>query len=383
VRDISERKRAEEELRMSEERYQELVERSQVAILVNNGAEILYANAAAVKLYGAETSENLIGRDPIELVHPDERKDVLERRRLVIENGFSSHTNEQKRLRLDGSSFLTEISSNRVRWNGQTCVLIEVRDITARHKAEHDLLIAKESAELASRTKTEFLANMSHELRTPLNAVIGFSQIMESELLGSIGNAEYKGYCRDIHQSGLHLLKLINDILDISKIEAGKLELYEEEFDPAKAIESCIRLINERAVSSNIDLAVKVQQGLPQIRADERKVKQILINLLSNAVKFTPEGGQVTVEAEAGPDTGLKISVSDTGIGISEEDFAIILTPFGQVDSTLSRRYDGTGLGLPLAKTLTELHGGTLEIESSVGSGTTVTILFPPRRLVA
>ena len=178
-------------------------------------------------------------------------------------------------------------------------------------------------------------------------------------------------------------MNVINDILDISKIEAGKLDLYDEEFNPVEAIESCMRLINERALNSNIDLSIMLEGKLPNILADERKLKQILLNLLSNAVKFTPKGGRVSVQAKADAETGFRISVSDTGIGIARENFNTVLSPFGQVDSALARKFDGTGLGLPLAKSLAELHGGTLNLESVIGSGTTVTIQFPPRRLVA
>lgn len=383
IRDISERKRTEDELRMSEERYQKLVEGTQAAITVHNGMEILYANSAAIDLHGADTLENLIGRDPMEFIHPDERQNVAARRKLILEHGLTAETTEQKQLRLDGSVIMVECTGNPVHWNGRSCVLVEARDITARHRAENDLLIAKESAELANRTKTEFLANMSHELRTPLNAVIGFSEIMKSELLGEMGNEQYKGYCNDIHQSGIHLLKVINDILDISKIEAGKFDLYDEEIDPVEAIESCMRLIRERARNSNIDLSMVLQGELPLIRADERKLKQILLNLLSNAVKFTPEGGSVSIEAVADSELGFKVSVSDTGIGIAREDFNTVLTPFGQVESALGRKFDGTGLGLPLAKSLVELHGGSLSLESEIGSGTTVTVQFPTQRLVA
>ncbi len=383
VRDISERKRTEDDLRMSEKRYQDLVECTQAAITVHNGAEILYANQAAVELHGAETIEDLLGRNPMEFIHPDERREVLQRRILVLEYGQTAQTTEQKQLRLDGSLIWVECTGNPVDWNGQACILVETHDITSRHRAENDLLIAKESAELANRTKTEFLANVSHELRTPLNAVIGFSEIMASELLGKIGNSQYRDYCHDIHQSGIHLLNVINDILDISKIEAGKLDLYDEEFNPVEAIESCMRLINERALNSNIDLSIMLEGKLPNILADERKLKQILLNLLSNAVKFTPKGGRVSVQAKADAETGFRISVSDTGIGIARENFNTVLSPFGQVDSALARKFDGTGLGLPLAKSLAELHGGTLNLESVIGSGTTVTIQFPPRRLVA
>ena len=178
-------------------------------------------------------------------------------------------------------------------------------------------------------------------------------------------------------------MKVINDILDISKIEAGKLELYDEEFDPVDAIESCMRLIKERALNSNINLSIVLEVELPQIQADERKLKQILLNLLSNAVKFMPDGGRVSIKAEVDPNSGFRVAVSDTGIGISEEDFTRVLTPFGQVESALTRKFDGTGLGLPLAKSLAELHAGTLNLESKVGSGTTVTVQFPVHRLVA
>jgi PAS domain S-box-containing protein len=383
VRDISESKRTEDELRMSEERYQELVERTRAAITVHNGDQILYANEAAVELHGAGAMEELIGRDPNEFLHPDERQDVADRRRLVFEEGLIAPTTEQRQLRLDGSVIRVECTGIPVHWNGETCVLVEARDITARHQAESDLLIAKETAELANRAKTEFLANMSHELRTPLNAVIGFSEIMKGEMLGPIDNIQYRDYCQDIHHSGIHLLNVINDILDISKIEAGKLDLYDEEFDPVEAIQSCMRLINERARNNNIDLSLLLPGKLPQIRADERKLKQILLNLLSNAVKFTPNGGRVSVEAAADPYVGFRISVSDNGIGIAHEDLTRVMTPFAQVESALTRKFDGTGLGLPLAKSLAELHGGTLNLKSAVGSGTTVTVQFPPRRLVA
>ena len=184
MRDISERKRTEDELRMSEERYHELVEHSQAAITVHDGTKYLYAKEAAIQLHGAETRENLIARDPMEFIHPDEREEVLQRRILVLEHGLTAHITEQKRLCLDGSQITVECTGNPVNWNGRDCILVEARDITARHRAENDLLVAKESAKLANRTKTEFLANMSHELRTPLNAVIGFSEIMKSELLG-------------------------------------------------------------------------------------------------------------------------------------------------------------------------------------------------------
>jgi len=245
-----------------------------------------------------------------------------------------------------------------------------------------DLAIARDQAELANRTKSEFLANMSHELRTPLNAILGFSELMGKATLGPLGNPKYEEYARDINDSGRHLLALIQDILDLSKIEAGKLELDEEDIDVARAIRSCMVLVKERARNGGVKLLTDLPDDLPALHADERKLKQILVNLLSNAVKFTPTGGSVTVKAWFRPDSGFVIQVADTGVGIALEDIPKALTPFGQVDSRLDRKYEGTGLGLPLTKSLIEKHSGSLDLQSEVGAGTTVTVRFPPERMV-
>jgi signal transduction histidine kinase len=246
-----------------------------------------------------------------------------------------------------------------------------------RRDTERQLREAKEAAEVASRAKSEFLANMSHELRTPLNAVIGFSQMIGEEILGPVGRAEYKEYACDIHTSSLHLLQIINDILDVSKIEAGMLTLHGAAVDFATVVESCARLVRTKALTSEITLAIELAEALPTIWADERLLKQIVLNLLSNALKFTPAGGRVTLAASPGSDGGLVFSVRDTGIGIAAEDFAKVFQPFGQVDSSLTRRFEGTGLGLPLTKGLIELHGGTIALESEIGHGTVVTVRLP------
>jgi PAS domain S-box-containing protein len=254
-------------------------------------------------------------------------------------------------------------------------------DITELKKREMSLRAAKEIAETANRAKTEFLANISHELRTPLNAIIGFSEIMQMELLGAMGNPQYQGYVGDIHASAQHLLGVINDILDVSKIEAGKAELVEHEVDLSQVFDSVYRLIRERAGRAELSLVVEDAKSLPYLYGDEQKLKQIIINLLSNAVKFTPAGGRVELSGRIAADGDLLVRVVDTGIGIAPADIDRVMEPFGQVDSHLNRKYEGTGLGLPLARGLAELHGGSLTLESRLNVGTTVTVRLPRYRL--
>jgi signal transduction histidine kinase len=244
------------------------------------------------------------------------------------------------------------------------------------------LRAAWQEAEAASRSKTEFLANMSHELRTPLNAIIGFSEVIKNELVGPLGSERYRHYAQDIHDSGHHLLEVINDILDISKVEAGEFELHEEEIDVRNLIKQSVRLVRERAEAAKIELAVDIDKDLPYLMIDQRLIKQSLINLLSNAVKFSPDGGRVTVRAMAELDDSILISVADTGIGIAEEDLPMILQPFAQVEGAFSRNFEGTGLGLPLAKSFVEAHGGSLELHSILGEGTDVLLRFPAARAV-
>jgi signal transduction histidine kinase len=244
-----------------------------------------------------------------------------------------------------------------------------------------ELIVARDEAEYANRAKSQFLAVMSHELRTPLNAIIGFSEMMQSELYGPLGDARYRQYAQDIHNSGDHLLSIINDILDLSKIEAGQSELNEEEVDLAQIVASIRRIMQERAAAAGIAFVCDSGEGLPWLLADRRALKQILLNLLSNAVKFTPKGGRVELRMATDPDRTLRITVSDTGIGIDAEDIPRAMAAFGQVDDSWSRKYEGAGLGLPISRALTQLHGGTLELSSSPGAGTTVTVRLPPERV--
>jgi signal transduction histidine kinase len=253
-------------------------------------------------------------------------------------------------------------------------------DITETERTSAALRDAVRAAEAASRAKSEFLATMSHELRTPLNAVIGFAEIMVGEKLGPIGTQRYLDYARDIAGSGKHLLRIIEGILDLSKVEAGRLELVESEFDLAELADECVRLIRPRAEEAGLDCTLAAPPSPLRLWADARLVRQMLLNLLANAVKFTPKGGRVRVDVDL--DSGAPVlSVTDTGIGMSAEQIPRALAPFVQIDSRLSRKYEGTGLGLPLVKRFAELHGGGLAIESGPEAGTTVTISFPPERL--
>ena len=223
---------------------------------------------------------------------------------------------------------------------------------------------------------------MSHELRTPLNAVMGFSETMMGEPYGPLGSPRYREYLDCIHTSGAHLLSLINDILDIARFDAGQGELKEDIFDPAAEIADITRMMQPQAEKAGVTLFVDVAPDLPQMRGDRRRIRQILLNLLSNGLKFTKAGGRVTVRACRTAE-GLVMQVTDTGIGIAPHDFSKALEPFGQVDSSLARKYEGTGLGLPLTRQMVELHGGQLTLESVLGQGTCVTVTLPAWRLAA
>ena len=248
----------------------------------------------------------------------------------------------------------------------------------------HDLELrtAWHEADAASRAKTEFLANMSHELRTPLNAIIGFSEIIKLEMLGPLGTGRYRHYAQDIFDSGNHLLAVITDILDISKVEAGEFELHAEPTGLEEIVDQSLRLVRERAEAAGIRIDVTIDPNLPHLLIDRRLIKQSLINLLSNAIKFSPEDGSVAVQAARGPGGSVLLSVADSGIGIAEDDIPSVLQPFSQVESAFSRSHEGTGLGLPLAKSFIEAHGGRLEIDSTVGRGTRVTLHIPPQRAI-
>ncbi|HVO14991.1 MAG TPA: hybrid sensor histidine kinase/response regulator [Alphaproteobacteria bacterium] len=294
---------------------------------------------------------------------------------IVVLSGFDNETMALEAVQAGAQDYLVKGESS-----GET-IGRAIRYAIERKRGEKLLFEAKEKAESASKAKSEFLATMSHELRTPLNAILGFSEVIQNEIFGPIGNQRYQEYLDDIINSGRHLLDLINEILDLAKIEAGKADIYEEELSIRDLIDACLRLVKERAATSRVAIVTRLDNTPRALRADESMLKKIVLNLLSNAVKFTPPGGEVVVETKADPDGGLLLIVADNGIGIAEKDQERVFEYFVQVDGALNRKYVGTGLGLPLAKSLTELHGGSILLESALGVGTSVTVRFPPERV--
>ena len=405
-KNIIEREQAEAELRKSEEKYYNLFHFSNDAIFTHDlEGNILDVNHKALSQLGCTRSEVL--QLKVHDLHPPEELEAAKSAfETINRDGVVLFETDFKKM--NGEVFPCEVSSRIIEMGKDKVVQGIVRDITERRQFEMaqrkvhenleqrvqertvELEKAKKDAEVANQTKSEFLANMSHELRTPLNHIIGFTELILYQDFGGLNEIQAE-YLNDVHQSSMHLLALINDILDLSKVEAGKLELEMTEVNLSALLNNSLGLVKEKAVKNSIQLAIDLN-GVPRnIKADERKLKQIMYNLLSNAVKFTPAGGKVSVHLQP-PQldnmknyTGashlngcVKISVSDNGIGLKSEDLERIFRPFEQVDNSASRRVQGTGLGLSVTKSLVELHGGEIWVESDgVDKGSKFLFMIP------
>jgi PAS domain S-box-containing protein len=349
-------------------------------ISVPETGRFIEVNRAGCHMFGYARSE-LIGCDVDTLssgISPYSHKEVFELSARASSGEpqiFEWHCKAK-----DGTLFWTEISLRYTEFGPTPAIVAIVRDIAQRKRQDRELKLALENASQANSAKSLFLASMSHELRTPLNAIIGFSDLMLTQQMGPIGNHRYLEYVGDIHRSGLQLLALIDDLLDLSRIDAGKAELLEQTVSLRQVITEASRMTELQAKQSMVRVAIEMPADLPFVHGDERRIMQIVLNLLSNAIKFTPEAGTVTIRAfQSGSE--LVLEVTDTGIGIAEADLPKVLQRFGQVDNALSRKHKGTGLGLPLVNQLIGLHGGAMSIKSEVNVGTTVAVTFPRERI--
>ena len=338
-------------------------------------------NEAFCRLVG-RPNDSLLGLTDYDIVPREQAAFFQEIDRRVLSTGAPYET-EEMLTSADGAEYwlftrksMVEVAS------GERYLVGIISDITERKRIEKDLVAAKLQAEGANRAKSMFLANMSHELRTPLNAVIGFAEIIKDELLGAINEPRYRDYAADIHTSGKHLLRVINDILDMTKVEAGTYQLREDVCDVAKVVGDAAALVSNLAIQNELTVRVDVPDDIPFLFADERCVRQMLVNFLSNGIKFTPKGGNVAACARLEPDGAIVIAVVDTGIGMAQDDIPQALSPFRQLEGSHSRKHEGTGLGLSLTKAMLELHEGTLLVDSKIGAGTTVAAQFPPRRTI-
>lgn len=346
-------------------------------VLLDSELKITSANLSFYKTFKVESNKT-VGKTLFEI--GDQQWDIPKLRNLLEDvkkkelflNNFEVEQNFPK----IGHKIML-LNATQVYSEGKKIFLLSIEDITQRKEFEQKLKKHATEIEIANKSKSYFLANMSHELRTPLNAIIGFSELLKDEMVGSI-TPKQKSFINDIFSSGKHLLSLLNDILDISKIEAGKMTLDLEKTDIPLLFESSLSIVKEKAFAHNIRLNLDIKEGVDQIYVDTRKLKQIIYNLLSNAVKFTTDGGIVFIKVKKVSDL-LEFSVEDTGIGISKEDIGNLFQPFEQLDSSINKKYEGTGLGLSLVKRLVKLHEGSVVVKSELGKGSCFTVRIPYR----
>ncbi|CAO3373746.1 PAS domain S-box protein [Azospirillum argentinense] len=384
--DMTEYVRTVDALLMAEARTNAIVDAAADAIVTMDGEGIVHSfNPAAEAMFGLPAADMLWNR--VDRLIPGIAALLQDGGLAVYQPGGEAHgagaVREAVAVRCGGDRFPIELSVSAVETGGRRVFTGIIRDITARKRSESDLIAAKEAAESADRAKSTFLQVMSHELRTPLNAVIGFAQVIEMRLLGAAEVDRYIDYAGSIRQSGEHLLAIIDDILDITTIEAGGLRLNETPVEPSALVGEALNLVAIQSGKRGVPIHIDLEDGMPMVTGDGLRLRQVLVNLLSNAVKFSNPGNPVLIRARRRPDGGLDLSVTDTGIGIAAEDLPKAMTPFVQVDQSMARRYEGMGLGLSISKRLVEAHGGTLRIDSAPGQGTTVTVALPPGRVMA
>lgn len=385
ITDVEERRRAERALAEAEKKYRTIVENAAGGLyqLTPEGM-YLSANPAMANILGYKSPEEMLRlvKNAKSIVYPDTAEREAFIQTLIAQGqmfGYETQVNKK-----DGERIWVRENIRVVRGNDRQILYFEgsMEDITKRKEADIALMNAKTQSDIANRAKTEFIANMSHELRTPLNSIIGFSDILKNEVMGPLGQETYKEYAEDIHKSGNALLKIINEILDISKIETGERDLKESEFKLENILQSCNDLYSTRAHKKSIIIANDTQL-LPRMIGEELSIKQVVGNIYSNAIKFTPKGGRIRIFNSTDADGTFRLCIADTGVGMSASEIEKALSPFGQVETALDRSGAGVGLGLPLSKAIMDLHDGRLEILSEKGIGTTVSLIIPPNRIKA
>ena len=368
-------------LRRTDALMRQVVENSSDGLLViDEHGKVRSVNPAAERMLG-QRANDIVGQHFFDVIAtPSHHPPIHSLSRMA----YGDRPSQMELTRPDGSTLIADVGMSRLPEQQPSAIFVaQLHDVTEMKMREAELRAARDQAEAASNSKSQFLANMSHELRTPLNAVIGFSEIMKTELLGPIGTETYRGYSHSIHDSAKHLLGIINDILDISSIESGSPRLHEGIHEPEQICQSVIALVAGRADQAQVKLVVNVDPATDLLYVDGRMLKQMLINLVGNAIKFSPKCGSIEIlVTPAGPElhSGAVFAVADQGIGIAKEDIPRILKPFEQVETAFARNFDGIGLGLPLVNSMARLHGATLTIDSEPNVGTTVSILFPAAR---